>query len=226
MLAAVVLGLLGGPRRGRAQARLSAQSADLPARLSSRVAAAIAQAWGVDSAALVLSWGTGNFEGIPDTSTFRLLGGGEDGWFAVTVAPAGRPARGVRLRAGMAGERVVASRALRPGMRLLPEDIRREPFVRWGPPPVQSEPGPAAGWVVRRMIAPGAPLDPFRVTPPPLVESGQPVRVIWQQGGVSVALQGTALNDAAVGGTVRVRLPERSSVLVGTVTGPGLARMP
>jgi flagella basal body P-ring formation protein FlgA len=186
----------------------------------------VASAWGVDTAGLVLSWGTGSLTDCPDTSAFRLRGAGEDGWFAVTVEAAGRSMRAIRLRAGIAGRRLVAARALRPGMLLTEEDLRDEPHLRWGPPPATDQPEPGAGWVVRRIIAPGDALDRSRVAPPPAVEAGHPVRIFWQQGSVSVALDGTALNDAAIGGTIRVRLPERKSVLVGTVTAPGQARMP
>ena len=70
-----------------------------------------------------------------------------------------------------------------------------------------------------RSTAPGS-------LPLPRWRRASPVRILWQQGSVSVALDGTALNDAAIGGTIRVRLPERKSVLVGTVTAPGEARMP
>jgi flagella basal body P-ring formation protein FlgA len=224
--ASAFLAFFGGGARGQSSARLTAHPGDVPPRLAARVAEAVARAWGVDPSGLVLSWGSGTFADLPDSSAFRLLGTGEEGWFAVTIEPAGRTARAARLRAGVAGRRFVAVRALRPGMRLAEGDIRQEPYVRWGPPPAAAEQEPGPGWVVRRIITPGAPLNRTRVAPPPAIEAGHPVRILWQQGNVSVALEGTALNDAALGEAIRVRMPERRSVLVGTVTAPGQATMP
>jgi flagella basal body P-ring formation protein FlgA len=226
MLAYLLLPLVPGISRGQATVRLSALGGEVPPRLAARVADAVARAWGVDTAGLVLSWGSGSLADMPDTAAFRLFGRGDGGWFAVTVEPANRPPKAIRLRAGTAVSRVVAARALRPGMRLTEADLRQEPALRWGPPPAAEEPVPAPGWIVKRMVSPGDPLDRMRVEPPPVVAAGQPVRVSWNQGNVSIALEGTALNDATLGGTVRVRTGERVGVLTGTVTAPGEARMP
>lgn len=219
-----LFGAATAPLRGQAPARLTAQTGEIAPRLAARVAGQVARAWATDTAGLILSWGSGALAGVPDTTAFRLLGRGEGGWFAVTFEPAGQPPVAVRLRAGIAGRRLVAARALRTGMRLVEGDLREEPHLQWGPP-VDDSPTPAAGWVVRRMLAPGDPLDPARVSPPPLVEAGQPVRLLWNEGNVSVALEGVALQAAAMGQTVRVRTGGRAGVLLGTVTAPGEARM-
>ena len=216
----------GGAGLGKSAVRLAAHAGDVPPRLAARVAQAVGRAWGMDTTGLVLSWGSGSLADVPDTTAFRLLGRGEEGWFAVAFEPAGRPARAIRLRAGIAGRRLVAARALRPGMRLGEGDIREEPHLSWGPPPVTDEPVPGPGWVVKRILTPGDPLDRARVAPPPVIEVGQPVRVLWNQGNVSIALEGTALNDAALGGTIRVRTGQRSTTLTGTVIAPGEARIP
>ena len=79
---------------------------------------------------------------------------------------------------------------------------------------------------MRRTLSPGTPLDAAHVTPPPLVEIGQPVRIHWHEGAVSIALEGTALNDAAMGESVRVRTGGRTGVVRGLVTASGEARMP
>ncbi len=203
----------------------SPASGGLAPRLAQRVTAAVAASWGVDTASLVLSWGSGALSGLPDSSAFRLLGGGEGGWFAVNFEPPGRPPLAVRLRAGITRSRLVAARALRPGMRLSEPDLRPESHIAWGPPALAEEPVPTVGWVVRRPTTPGMPLDRSRVGPPPAIAAGQPVRVQWAVGSVSVTLEGTALNDAVVGETVRVRTGGRTGVLRGTVTAPGEARM-
>jgi flagella basal body P-ring formation protein FlgA len=222
--ALTAFGAVTSALKGQAPPRLIAHAGDVDPRLASRVAAQIARTWGTDTAGLVMSWGTGSLAGVPDTTEFHLLGRGEGGWFAVTFDAAGRQPVAIRLRAGIAGQRLVAARALRVGMRLVEGDIREEPFLQWGPPmPESSTPGP--GWVVRRILTPGDPLDLSRVAPPPLVEAGQPVRLIWNEGSVSIALEGIALHAAAMGETVRVRTGGRSGVLLGTVTALGEARM-
>lgn len=205
--------------------RLQAGAADVPLRLASRVALAVARTWGVDTAGLVLSWGTGSLSDVADTAAFRLLGRGEEGWFVVSVEPAGKPARAIRLRVGITSPRAVAARLLRPGARLSDADIRIDTTLLWGPPAVDTD-APAPGWLVKRVLSPGDVLDRFRVEPPPVVAAGQPVRILWNRGNVMVALEGTALNDAALGGTVRVRTDQRVGVVTGTVTAPGQARMP
>jgi flagella basal body P-ring formation protein FlgA len=58
-----------------------------------------------------------------------------------------------------------------------------------------------------------------------VVSAGKPVRVLWNEGNVSVAVEGVALNDAAVGQSVRVRTSGRIGVVAGTATAPGVARM-
>jgi flagella basal body P-ring formation protein FlgA len=214
------------PLAGQQPARLTAVSGALSPRLAARVAEAVARSWAVDTTGLVLSWGSGALGDLPDASGFRLLGNGDGGWYAVTFEPRGRPPVAVRLRVGVTVPRLVAARALRPGMTLVEGDLRAEPHVQWGPPLADLAPRPAAGWLVRRAVAAGEALVPPRVAPPPVIAAGQPVRVHWSEGNVSVALEGTALNDAVVGETVRVRTGRRTGVLIGTVVAPGEARMP
>lgn len=207
-----------------APGRLSAGAAPVTPGLQARVAEAVARSWGVDTAGLVLSWGSGSLVGVPDSTDFRLLGGGQGGWFAVMVEPANRASLGIRLRAGVTTVQLVAARALASGQRLEAPDIRAEPQVHWGPP---ASPAPAvvAGWVARRRLVPGTPLDATHVGPAPAVTAGQPVRVHWNVGSVSVALEGVALHDAALGAPLRVRTTRKRGVVQATVTAPGEARM-
>jgi flagella basal body P-ring formation protein FlgA len=218
-LALLSLLALAPPAPSAAQA-----DATVPPGLEARVGAAIARGWGVDSAGLVLSWGRGSLVGIPESSPFRLLGGGEGGWFALLLEPSGGAPAAVRLRAGSHARRQVAARAVAAGQSLEQADIREETTVRWGPP---GPPAPVVepGWVARRRMAPGALLDAAHVGPAPAVSAGQPVRVHWREGGVSVALDGVALHDAALGAPVRVRTGRSRGVVRATVIAPGEARM-
>lgn len=208
-------------------ASATVQAADEPVSpvLQARLAMAVARSWGVDTAGLVLAWGTGSLAGAPDSSAFRLLGGGDGGWFAVVVEPPGRPPIAIRLRAGVAGRRQVAARALAPRQILAPADIREEAYIRWGPPPGDTATPVEAGWVARRRLVPGAVLDGSRVGPAPVVSAGETVQVHWNTGSVSVALEGVALHDAALGAPLRVRTTRKRGVLQTTVIAPGEARM-
>lgn len=226
MFAAIAsLASLVTPGRSHAQARLALVGAgSVSERLSARVAEAISREWEVDVGRVVLSWGSGSLGQVPDTSAFRLIGG-EAGWFSLMLEPAHGPTAFFRLRAGVAVEGLIAARALVPGTVLGENDFRLEPRVHWGPLPRDPEPRAAAGWIVRRPIASGDALEGFRVAPPPVVSAGKPVRMYYNAGSVSVALDGVALNDAAVGQPVRVRTPGRIGVVAGTAVAPGEARM-
>jgi flagella basal body P-ring formation protein FlgA len=229
LLLALASGLAGlaAPLRGQgAPARLQAAPDSVPPRLASRVVEAVAHAWGVPPGDLVLSWGIGSLAAVPDSALFRLLGRGEGGWFGLVIEPPGRPEIAMRIRAGRTTEWVVASRALRRGAVLTAEDFRREPHVSWGPPAVDDGAATEPGWIARRSVVAGEPLDRRNASPPPVVEAGAPVRVLWSTGNVSVALEGVALNDAALGETVRIRTGRSVGVVRGTAIAPGEARMP
>jgi len=200
--------------------------AGVPTGLAERVADAVGSLWRVEPDSVRLEWGTTTaLTRLPEETSFRLLGDGNGGWFAVVFEPEGRAPVAARLRAGIAVVRLVATRALKPGARLTTDVVREQIGVRWGPPSISSEQSVAEGWVVRRGVSEGETLEPPVVAPPPLVEAGQPVRVVWSGGAVSIAIDGIALNSAALGEPVRVRKASGLGILRGTVTGPALARM-
>ncbi len=185
----------------------------------------MAKTWGVDTTGMVRPWGVGSLSDVPDTSNFRLLGNGEGGWFAVMVEPPGQPVAAIRLRAPGWCASAWWRRALRSGLRPVAGDIRREQHLRWGPPEMPDEGDVQEGWVVRRPLSAGEELLRPRVEPPPVVLAGQPVRLLWQEGNVAVAIEGTALNDAALGAAVRIRTTRRQGIVQATATAPGEARM-
>jgi flagella basal body P-ring formation protein FlgA len=220
------LASLVSPGRSHAQVRMAyIGTGDIPARLSARVAETISREWQVDTSQVVLSWGSGTLGQVPDTSAFRLIGG-EGGWFTLILDAAHGPTAFFRLRAGVTLEQPVATHALVPGAVLSAADIRNEPRVHWGPLPLEPESQAGPGWVVRRPIAGGEVIEGFRVAPPPVVSAGKPVRMYYNTGSVSVAIDGVALNDAAVGQPVRMRTTGRVGVVAGTAIAPGEARMP
>ncbi len=121
------------------------------------------------------------------------------------MEPPGRAPIAMRLRAGVGGRRQVAARAIAAGQMLAAEDVRDEAHVRWGPPASGPVPTVEAGWVARRRMVPGAVLDAAHVGPAPVVSAGQAVRVLWNEGSVTVALEAVALHDAVLGAPLRVR---------------------
>lgn len=212
------------PLKAQQQARMSASQGDLSPRLSSRVARAVAREWDVDTARVVLSWGSGSLGQVPDTSGFRLIGG-DAGWFSLQMEPVRGAVAWLRVRAGVTIDQPIATRALPAGSVIGDQDLRMEPRVRWGPPPAEPERVAQVGWVVKRPVAGGEPLEGFRVSPPPVVSAGKTVRILYNVGNVSVALEGVALNDAALGQPVRVRTSSRIGTVAGTAVAPGEARM-
>lgn len=72
-------------------------------------------------------------------------------------------------------------------------------------------------------MAEGTVLAAGRVTPPPVIRAGSPVRVTYRNSNVSIATDGVALNDGATGEIVRIRTPRKTGVISATVTAPGEA---
>jgi flagella basal body P-ring formation protein FlgA len=193
--------------------------AAVPPALAGRVAARIAAVWSVPPAALCLSWGA--LPALAADDSVQVNGSGADGWFIVEL---GAGARAVRVRAGFADTVAVAARPLGAGARLAAGDVVAAPHVTWGPPvPPRERPG--EGWEVRRTIAAGEMLIRPAVLPPPLVVAGEPVRLMWQQGGVSVVMEGIALNGARRDEVVRARIEGRSARLAGRAIAPGVVEL-
>jgi flagella basal body P-ring formation protein FlgA len=81
------------------------------------------------------------------------------------------------------------------------------------------------GFVTRRVVRKGEALREPAVSPAPLVANGSAVMVRATVEGVTVARSGTALSDASLGSTVRVRLSSQRTVNT-IVTGPATVRIP
>jgi flagella basal body P-ring formation protein FlgA len=130
----------------------------------------------------------------------------------------------VRVRAGVLDTALVAARPLARGAVLAAQDIGTAVRVRWARPGA-SQDRPGEGWMTRRPLAVGEELSAVSVLPPQVVRSGDPVRLEWREGAVTVVLDGVALGSGAMGETVRVRLAERGGQRTGRITGPGSVRL-
>ena len=134
----------------------------------------------------------------------------------------------VRVRAGLRQSVAVAAHDLVSGTRLAAADVAWKEATVWGPPrDPNAGPGEVeTGWLVRRPIAAGESLVWPAVAPPLAVEAGAPVTLVWMQGGVRVSRAGIAMNGAAKGGWVQVRVDGRADRFVGQATGEGEVRLP
>ena len=123
-----------------------------------------------------------------------------------------------------AGKVAVAARALPRGAVLKEADIvyRADSTAAKSRPVVGA--GVAAGWVTRRVISEGEALREPAVGPPPVIEAGDTVQAIWSDGSIELRVAGRAMNTAAAGGrvTVRVDLERRFE---GVAIGAGLVRL-
>lgn len=196
----------------------------VPAVLSARVADAIAERWKANASDLRLEWSAVPEEDLEATAPFRLGGSGADGRFVVVLATEGGRPCAIRVRAAAPDTVTIATRAIASGTRLGADDVAIEVRTAWGPPRVGLG-RPGVGWEARRALAAGEPLRSPSVAPMPVIASGDPVRLVWNRGGVTVSLAGTALQSAGTGEKLRARVEGRSVRLVAVATGPGTATL-
>ena len=195
----------------------------VPSPVEARVRAGIATRWRVEAARVEMAWARPS-SAVRDDAGVSLGGGGREGWLAVTFDSPGAPAQVARVRAGVRMPVPVAAHDLAMGAKLEPADISWSERTVWGPPraPLSAGPGtPEAGWLLRRPVGMGEELAWPALTPPQAVQAGAPVTLIWQQDGVRVTRPGLAVNGAARGGWVRVRVDGRADRMVGRATGDG-----
>ncbi len=120
----------------------------------------------------------------------------------------------------------VATRAIARGEVLQTSDIARADTViiwRWNGLAPDTTPA-LPGWVARRPIAAGEVLRAPAVSPPPVIESGATVKAIWQDGPLTLVINGVATNSAIAGAPVGVRI-DRSRRLDGVAVAPNTVRL-
>lgn len=183
--------------------------------LTTRVAEAIAERWGVPAAQLRIEW---QQVAEPDyTGAFALQGGTTAEWLVIAQDDARRP--GWRLRAGVLEACPVAARDLPRAAVLSSNDIRISPVAHWGVP-TADRCSPVGGWVTRRVVRQGEPLAAPAVAPPTAVRSGENVRVTFVRGSVSLVLDARAAGTGAIGDRVLVQMATGKRVTA-TITGDG-----
>lgn len=185
---------------------------DLPA-IERSVREAVAREWAVDAEALTLEWGPAGSAPPPAPGArVSVSGSGAGGHFLVDLSPPGNGGSTVRRRVRVAQDvaRRVAARRLERGDVLREEDMLEVAWRVWGPVSAVGGAEDAhsrvePGWIVRRLLQEGEPLEPPAVSAPPLVESGDQVEIVWSRGPISIRVHGRAQGSGALGETVQVR---------------------
>ena len=205
---------------------VSSDPALQPGGFESRVAAEIARSWGVEAAGLHLHWGPAPPGPEPAADApFRLVGRGSDGTFVVLLDPGTSDPRARSVRASRLETVWVAARPLPAGAHLETPDLRSELRERFGPPMSSRHSAPGPGWELRRPLAAGEPIAWPAAAPPPLVQGGEPVRLVWSRGGVRISVMGRAINSAGAGETVRARVDGTGGRVTATAIEPGVAAL-
>ncbi|WP_374309717.1 flagellar basal body P-ring formation chaperone FlgA [Methylocella sp.] len=81
------------------------------------------------------------------------------------------------------------------------------------------------GKVARRTLLPGAAIPANAVAEPKVVANGAKVRVVYEQGGLSIAAYALALQDGGVGDVVSLRNIETGLVISGAAQADGSVRI-
>lgn len=121
---------------------------------------------------------------------------------------------------------VVASRPLARGQRLGKDDLaleKRDLGTLRGK--TIQNPTQVLGYLMRRGVPAGRALHTALLEAPVLVERGRRVRMAVQAQSIDITMTGVALEDGALGETVRVRNPASSRVVEGVVVGPAQVRL-
>lgn len=118
-------------------------------------------------------------------------------------------------------EYLVATRPVRPGQIIGPDDLRLERGdLAAQPAGALTDLSQAVGHHARFAIASGNTVRADMLRLPPAVQQGQNVKVVSSGAGFSVTNEGRALNRAGAGESVRVRMPN-GNVVTGTARPDG-----
>ncbi len=129
-------------------------------------------------------------------------------------------------RVSVTADYLVNARALRAGQIVGPADIgRKRGDLASLPDDTLTDPAQAQGYHTRHALAAGNALRASMLRIPDAVRQGQNVQVISTGEGFSVASEGRAMNNAAPGDAVRVRMPN-GQVVNGTARTDGTVEIP
>jgi flagellar basal body P-ring formation protein FlgA len=161
-------------------------------------------------------------------ATADVSGSDRSGIYTITMRPArfAAPLLVGRLRIGHERADVVASHAILRGQPLASTDIELRRTIGWGAPASARTASLSAllGTEARRLLREGESVRISDVTRPPVIRAGESVTAEVVRDGVRLALLGTALQNASLGGRVSIRL-DRGRRLAGIATGRNTVRL-
>ncbi len=128
------------------------------------------------------------------------------------------------VRPAIAGDVWHATRTLLPGDTVQAEDVAAGAATRPLPDAIPASRN-IAGLEVKRRIYENRVLTTRDVGARSAVKASTPVDVIWKVGGLSLELDGRALEDGALGDEVRVLNPMSSRTIRGKVVGDGMVEI-
>jgi flagella basal body P-ring formation protein FlgA len=117
-----------------------------------------------------------------------------------------------------------ATRDLQPGDLLRPQDIDPAEPRRDNPAFIETAQD-IVGQEVKRRIRAGAAIPLRDIGERALVRATQPVRVFWKSGGMTLELQGKALESGAEGQEIRIHNPASGRTLRAAVVAEGTAEV-
>lgn len=131
----------------------------------------------------------------------------------------------VAVQIRIEGDYLVASRPLAGGQVLAESDLgRQQGDLADLPPSILTDPSQAVGRSVAMPIAAGMPIRADLLRQTQVVQAGQPIKVISRGPGFQVSNDGQALNGAAEGQPVRIRLSS-GQVVSGIARAGGIAEV-
>jgi flagella basal body P-ring formation protein FlgA len=117
-----------------------------------------------------------------------------------------------------------ATRDLQPGDLLRPQDLDPAEPRRDSPTFIESSQD-IVGQEVKRRIRAGAAIPLRFIGERALVHASEPVRVFWKNGGMSLEIQGKALEDGARGAEIRVHNAGSGRTIRAQVVAQGTAEI-
>lgn len=103
-------------------------------------------------------------------------------------------------------------------------DVDSRDLARGGGPAIEKR-AELIGKAARRTLLPGAAISPAFVESPRAVANGASVRVIYQDGGLTIAASASAMQSGAVGDTVKLRSADSGLTISGVIQPDGSVRV-
>lgn len=122
---------------------------------------------------------------------------------------------------------LIPTRTIYPGETVTADLLQQVPLRRQlrNPAGVERDLRALDGKVAKRTLLPGRMIPTGSVRDAWLVEPGKPVRVLFVQDGLEIALSAVALQAGAAGDVVRLRNVDSGSVFAGVVMADGTVRV-